>query len=219
MRLLTAVVLFLVSASAFPDTVTRVIDTGPGLATVTRFNNGQIMVYDTGHWNHDNALLAAFQAFIGDHDIDLLIASHSDSDHVAATDELFNNFRIHRVIRTGFVNGAATWGQHNTAITEAANLGLTHDVNLANVTLPHGTVYRFGDATVTYLSGFHRPPDDWGIPASSSEFRNANSVVVRLEYEGNSVLFMGDAVGRVEGTADDTDAMGTEEYLIDNRVD
>ena len=35
MRLLTAVVLFLVSASAFPDTVTRVIDTGPGLATVT----------------------------------------------------------------------------------------------------------------------------------------------------------------------------------------
>ena len=94
MRWLVTFLFVSLSTSICSDTVTRVIDTGAGLATVTRFSNGQIMVYDTGHWDFDDELLAEYQAFIGDHDIDLLIASHSDSDHIAATDELLNNFRI-----------------------------------------------------------------------------------------------------------------------------
>ena len=49
-----------IGVHASADVVTLVIDTGPGLATVTRFNNGQIMVYDTGHWNHDPGVFTRF---------------------------------------------------------------------------------------------------------------------------------------------------------------
>lgn len=130
MRAGFALTLVLVCELALSDTVTRVIDTGAGLATVTRFDDGRIMVYDTGHWNHDDELFAAFQDFIGDSDIDLLINSHSDSDHLAATDELFSAYRVHRVIRTGFARDTGTWGAHDQAIEEAASIGLTHDINL-----------------------------------------------------------------------------------------
>ncbi len=205
--------------TAWSDVVTRIIDTGAGLATATRFDNGEIMVYDTGHWNHDPAVFTQFQNFIGDSDIDLLITSHSDSDHIAATDELFAAYRIHRVIRTGFErDGTATWEDHRDAIRTAARRGLTHDIDLRFVNLPHGTTYSFGDAVVTYLSGFHEPPAEFGIPAGSSEFRNGNSIVVRLDYQGNSILFTGDAVGRVEDTPPDAAAFGTERFLVDNRA-
>jgi hypothetical protein len=59
-------------------------------------------------------------------------------------------------------------------------------VNLVNVTPPHGTEYRFDNATVTHLAGFHRLPDDWGINTSSGEIRKLNSVVGRLKYLGES---------------------------------
>lgn len=211
-----AFAILLASAAASAEVEIRVIDTGPGLATVTRFANGDIMVYDTGHWNHDPAVFNEFRDFIGDTDIDLLITSHSDSDHVAATDELFNEYRVQRVLRTGFERvGTNTWEDHRDAILAASGQGLTHDVNLAEVTLPHGTTYTFGDATVTYLAGFHEPPDDWGL--SGSESRNGNSIVVRLDYQGRSVLFTGDAVGLVEASAPDAPAIATERYLIEHR--
>jgi len=132
MRHLIAAVLIFLSGITFANVETLIIDTGSGHASVTRFPNGDIMVFDTGHWSHDASVFEKFTNFIGDADIDLLVASHSDSDHLAATDELFNNFRIHRVIRTGFERGTGTWRSHNSAINAAASNGLTHDINLDN---------------------------------------------------------------------------------------
>ena len=217
--LLSAALLALVcSVPAVANVTMRVIDTGPGLATITRFPDGSIMVYDTGHFSRDDAVFNEFQDFLGEGDeIDLLIASHTDADHIGATDELFNVYRIHRVIRTGHERETQTWENHTEAIEDAAEIGLTHDINLNTVNLPHGTEYRFGDAVVTYLAGFHDTPDDWGVPSGSSEFRNANSIVVRIQYEDNGILLTGDAVGRDEGNADNTPAIATENYLIQNR--
>ncbi len=210
--------LFFFSALAISDTVTRIIDTGGGTATITRFDNGEVMIYDTGHWSHDAHVIDKILEFAGDNtsEISLLIASHSDSDHIAATDEVFANFHVKKVIRTGFERDTDTWKSHNAAIIQAANEGLTHDINLAKVTLPHGTVFKFGSSKVTYLSGFHKPPTSWGL--KGSEFRNGNSIVVRVEDGDNSILLTGDAVGRVEDSEPDAPAIATEKFLIDNSV-
>ena len=193
---------------------TRIIDTGSGHASVTRFPDGSVMVYDTGHWNHDRYVFNEIQSFVGSGDIDLLILSHSDSDHIAATDELFSEFRIQRVIRTGFERDTRTWEDHRNAIIQAAGIGLTHDINLAETNLPHGTAFKFGDAVVTFLAGFHKPPSAWGL--TGSEYRNGNSIVVRAEFANRSILFTGDAVGREEGTSPTAPAIATERFLIDN---
>lgn len=201
-------------ATASAQVHIEIIDTGSGLATISEFPNGDIMVYDTGHWNHDATVFDRFTEVIGDRDIDLLVISHSDSDHLAATDELFNEYRVHRVLRTGFERDTTSWVEHQDAIVFAANSGLTHDINLANQDLPHGTMFEFGGAVVSVLAGFNESLPEWNL--HGSEFRNGNSVVVRLEYAGRSVLFTGDAVGRIEGTSDDAPAIATERYLIDN---
>ena len=215
---LASILLFILAANSqvAAQVETKIIDTGAGLATVTRFPDGGIMVYDTGHWNHDASTFRAFQEFIGESEIDLLIASHSDGDHIAATDELFNEYRVNRVIRTGYARTTDAWEEHNDAIVKAARRGLTHDINYAEVNLPHGTIYSFGEATVTVLSGFHEPPAAWGL--RGSEFRNGNSVVVRVSYKGKAILFTGDAVGREEESSPDAPAIATERYLIDNNT-
>lgn len=58
----------------------RVIDSGAGLATVTRMLGGHYMVYDAGHWNGEGK--AAFDGIKGvipeGEEMDLLVLSHSD---------------------------------------------------------------------------------------------------------------------------------------------
>lgn len=103
---LAAWVVFPTLASAQPlpaDTLlTRIIDTGPGHASVTAMPGGHYMVYDAGHWNHDNPVLQRINELVpAGEAIDLLVLSHSDSDHLAATDELFAGRTVRMVIRTG----------------------------------------------------------------------------------------------------------------------
>lgn len=215
MRFMFALVFLLFSAfQASAEVRTRIIDTGPGLATVTRFPDGSIMVFDTGHWTYQGKVFREFQDFIGDDDIDLLVVSHGDGDHLSATDELFQEYRIHRVLRTGQERDGTNWKNHDKAIRDAAAVGSTHDMNLAEVQVPHGTTFRFGAATVTYLAGFHEPPASWGL--TDGEYLNGNSIVLRVSYRGRAILFTGDAVGRKERSAQNSPAIATEKFLISN---
>lgn len=50
---------------------------------------------------------------------------------------------------------------------------------------------------------------------NSSELRNATSIVVRLEYMGNSVLFAGDTIGRCREDPDDS-CIAAESFMVEN---
>ncbi|WP_185236330.1 ComEC/Rec2 family competence protein [Teredinibacter franksiae] len=220
MRLFTAFLMTL-CVCAHGDVEMRVIDTGPGLATVTRFDNGEIMVFDTGHWYYDDHVMAEFAKFIGKDttEISLLVASASNPDHIGATDELFNNYMVKKVIRTGYQRDSASWRAHNAAIEEAEHAGMTHDIDLSKVNLAHGIHYTFGDARVTFLSGFHESPSEWGLVGE--QYRNASSIVMRIDYQGKSILLTGETMGREAPNASDlppadAPAIATERFLIDN---
>ncbi|SMF38346.1 Metal-dependent hydrolase, beta-lactamase superfamily II [Alteromonadaceae bacterium Bs31] len=220
MRLLTSL-LILLSTWAHADLEMRVIDTGPGLATVTRFDNGEIMVFGTGHWYYDEHVTEQFMSFIGEDtaEVALLVSSVSNPSHIGATDELFSNYLVKKVIRTGYPRDSASWRAHNAAIEEAEHAGLTHDIDLSKVNLAHGVSHAFGDARVTFLSGFHESPPEWGL--IGNQYRNATSIVMRIDYQGKSILLTGDSMGREdpgvrEKPAADAPAIATERYLIDN---
>jgi len=220
MRLLI-LLLIVVGVFASAEVEMRVIDTGPGLATITRFDNGEIMVFDTGHWYYDDHVMKEIGKFIGKDkkDIALLVASVTDSDHIGATDDLFNQYQVAKVIRTGYERDSAIWKAHDIAINKAEKAGMTHDIDLSEVNLAHGTSYLFGESRVTLLSGFHQAPSVWGLVGS--QYRNANSIVMRIDYKGKSILLAGDAMGREAMVGDeipaaDAPAIATERYLIDN---
>ena len=77
-----------------------------------------------------------------------------------------------------------------------------------------GTHFQLGAARFTFLCGFGSPPADW-TGLDDAEKLNGVSIVMKLEFGGNSVLFTGDAVGRHRD--DPADALiATEHFLVNN---
>jgi competence protein ComEC len=74
-----------------------------------------------------------------------------------------------------------------------------------------------GDATITFVCGFHNLPEDWPT-LSDSEARNARSAVVRLDYAERSILFCCDTVGR-HIDDDDNVCIAAERFMVDNADD
>ena len=71
-------------ASAQDALLSRIVDVGPGLCTVTIApgeERSAVMVYDGGHWQGRACRNAVREMVVGD-TIDLLVLSHSDADHL-----------------------------------------------------------------------------------------------------------------------------------------
>src|SRR5574341_373599 len=77
------------------DLYVRVVDGGPGLCTITKIPNGHYLIYDAGHWQSTQRLAAARQIVDGD-EVDLLVISHSDSDHLGEADDILAAFNVYQ---------------------------------------------------------------------------------------------------------------------------
>jgi competence protein ComEC len=201
----------------------RVVDTGPGLCTITVMPDGHYMVFDAG--NFGRCFETVKDLVPNGETIDLMVLSHSDSDHLIDAGKILDSYRVATLIWAPYfrridevtIRMPEAWKNAKKAVKAAREQGrLADEHNLARRRLDPGTELQFGDVKITLLSGFNRPPKAWGLNGGGykSEHRNAGSVVLRLEYEGHAVLFTGDAVGRKEG-ADDTNCIATERYLLD----
>ncbi len=195
----------------------RVIDTGAGLATVTSMPGGHYMVYDAGHWYGKTETMEGISSVVPEgEEIDLLVLSHSDSDHIAAVPNILAKYTVKTIIRSGLERTPGTWVNANEAIKTAKESGTTV-INLKHDILRPGSTFIFGETLVTFICGFYAPPDRWDIKGgkTGSEFRNAGSIVVRLTHNGKSILYTGDAVGRHIDDLPDT-LIATEKFMVDN---
>ncbi len=194
----------------------RVVDVGAGECCVVKMPGNHYMVYDAGNYTDGGERAAdAVAALIPEgSEIDLMVLSHSDSDHLGAVDEICDRYKVKRIIHSGMVRTTATWVAANNAINSERDNDGCKDINLSHVEFPPGATYRFGDVFVTMVCGFGEPPAEWGA-LNDSERKNAGSVVIRLLYKGKSVLFCGDSVGRHIG--DPVDAcIAAEKFMVDN---
>lgn len=245
LRLATLAAMLFTAASANALTSTRnsilvrMIDTGPGLAAIIHIDGAKkgrqyqhYIVIDAGHWNHDEQVYEEIRAFLPEEEkIDLMILSHSDSDHIAASDEILTRIPVDTVVRTGYERyGTKTWEEMVEGIRKATAKFGTRDVNLKYSKLKPGATWFFGGATLTMISGFHEPPVDWDLGVSrgnslrgnsvwQARHRNSNSIVMKLEYDGRSILFTGDAVGRIDNSPDDSAPLSTEKFMLDHQSD
>ncbi|MFZ5497265.1 MAG: ComEC/Rec2 family competence protein [Verrucomicrobiota bacterium] len=198
----------------------RVVDVGAGECVVVKApGNGSkdhYMIYDAGNYeDKGKTAIEAIREIIPEGStIDLLVLSHSDSDHLAAVPEIMDEYKVKRVIHPGYERPTATWKESNQAILDEARLDGCRDLNLANVEIAPGSSYRIGKATAVFVAGFHKPPEEWG-QLSDSEEKNAGSVIIRLIYKGKSILLCGDAVGRHIDDAEDA-CIAMEQYVADN---
>ena len=202
----------------------RVVDVGAGLCCVVRIpgagdqEGDYYLVYDAGNYQDSGATaMTAIRELIPDDEvIDLLVLSHTDSDHNAAVPTICDEYYVARVLRTGMTRigkTPKTLTRAREAVAGAVEDDGTLDLNLSEVEFPNGATYRFGDAFVTIVCGFGSPPSSWSLD-NKSEKHNAGSIVVRLQFHGKSILFCGDAVGRHNGDPDYA-LIATEKFMLE----
>ena len=192
----------------------RVVDVGAGLCTVTEVpdatGNPHFMVFDAGSEFPFNSsfCLDAVKEIVGMNQIDLLVVSHPDADHSVHAREILEYFTVNQIVRTGHERDRKFWRDFDAAVT--AEGGRVTD--LRNVALSPGTQIPLGVGTVTLVAGWH----EW-LPGglNKSESRNVISIVVRLKFEGSSVLFTGDSIGRRLGDEDGA-CKDAEEFMVAN---
>ena len=210
------------------DLHVRVIDVGHGNAAVARMpatgasseRDHHYLVYDTGRWEdwERRATLEAIEQVVPRSDvIDFMVLSHADMDHIGGAAAILGAYQVDKIIRAGkkatvFQNDVAIWEETDKAIrAEGAEV-----LDLSEQDVPTGTRFQFGETTLTLLSGFAVPPEEWGELQPAHQ-RNAPTIVIRLEFAGRSVLFTGDAIGCKHYEIDDCDEpIATEKYMLEN---
>ena len=108
-------------------------------------------------------------------DIEYLIITHPDSDHVAALDEVIYAFDVDTVFLTECEKNTKTWEKVLTAIDE-------ENADLQYIPDHLGETYTVGDASFKVLG-----------PTELNDDANECSITIRLDYGETSFLFSGDA--------------------------
>lgn len=177
--------------------VIRFVDVGPGLCVIGRLPGGQEFLYDAGHWQGSNCL-AAVRELVTDGMIELVVISHSDSDHLGELDDILAEFDAGIILHTGYERDTNTWENAAAAMQAQETRGATI-INLAHTPLVPGEVIGLGQAEAVFIAGWHEWDDrlsDPGFLPNESERRNVVSIVLRLDFAGRRLLLTGDTIGR-----------------------
>jgi len=165
------------------------VDVGSGHCSITQTPDNKFFIYDAGHWTGQLCFKAA-KRIIGNNPIEVMILSHSDSDHIGDAYRILNHFKVKSLYRTGTPRKTKTWKKMVSAIELAKKNGL-REYNHQDIQIKPGSYINLGDSVLTFIYG----KANWS-GLSTSENRNAVSIVTKYEVNGHSILFTGDTIGR-----------------------
>lgn len=160
-----------VNKSQTSDLEVHFLDVGQGLSIFAR-SDGQTLIYDGGD-RSTSSFVVSYLKKQGVKEIDYLISSHYDADHLAGLIGCLNAFDIHHVISSDY--------EHDTKLYTSF-IDAVQDNDLTMQHPQTGTEFAFGSGRITVLA-----PDE--IVNDS----NANSVVIKLTNGDHSFIFTGDA--------------------------
>lgn len=199
-----------------------VVDVGAGLGCIIKTPENKYIIYDGGKSKYVYKFLKNLYPVGGE--IPLVIVSHTDSDHWEAIDEIAEGYQIKRALYTSY---------RPDGFPESVSRGMNAliaepDIEIQDIAMepiPLGTtVYEEleQDFSLTFLSGFGQRDDAFAsqLGSNASKLRNAASIVIKLTYQDQSVLFTGDIVGLKECKKVDCsceyDCISTEKLLLDS---
>ncbi len=165
-------------ANSQPDRLLHVafFDVGQGDAIFIETPTGrQVLIDGGGYASIVNSHLGEYLAF-WDKQLDLIIATHPDNDHVSALPGVFERYRVGKLITDGEDPNA---NDAYTALVEAAE---KRDVPIERALA--GQIITIGDGVSLEVLN---------PPGLLSDSHNTNSIVLRLVYGNFSVLLTGDA--------------------------
>ncbi len=158
------------------------LDVGQGDAIFIEYEDTQILI-DGGRGGKVLSALGDVMPF-WDRSIDMLIATHSDADHIGGLPEVLERFAVGAVIESGSVSDT---GVYDAFVGSVEKEGCAHDV------FRSGHILTLSDET--YLEFLF--PDRARSEVAKWE-ANTASLVVRLVHGETSFLLTGDVPSSVE---------------------
>lgn len=147
------------------------LDVDQGLCILVQLGE-EVLIYDGGE-RDTSSLVVAYIKDLGITEIDYMISSHYDSDHVSGLIGCLNAFDVKNVIGSNYEHDSKLYDSFMDVV-KAEGLQMEYP--------EVGTEYSFGEAVITILS-----------PEEISKDSNANSVAVKLTYGESDFIFTGDA--------------------------
>lgn len=211
--------LFTAPRAAGEEATLRVVDVGAGLCVVAHAPPGRTMVYDAGN---SGTLCADAVHEISNSEIELLVLSHSDADHISDLEKILRENETSNILHPGDRRSGSGIATRRRAIRNHASATV---YDLSTSTIRFGHSFPIGDATATFIAGWSDADDiplfEGDRPLEGAAARNAISIVIRFDYAGHSVLLTGDTIGRHEprrGVPDDNDALRyAERFMVDHQ--
>jgi len=145
---------------------------GQGDATLIQTDEAAMLI-DTGEYGQKETLLAELSA-AGVEELDYLILTHPDADHIGAGDVVIENYEVKNVIMPDLERDTKVYQYVTEGIGES-------DINVINPEV--GEEYELGDARFIILSPYEIYEND----------SNNSSVSIKLVHGDNTFLFTGDA--------------------------
>jgi len=162
------------------------IDVGHGTSVVLNLPDGRNLLYDCGSMGNQNYSSRGFHEPLWSQGItrlDAVVLSHADADHYNALPGLLRRFRIDQVVvptgmldstKVGLVPLRQAIARAGVPVREVSTAAEFLDLESA------------GNAYSTTIRVLHPPP--WRVAGND----NANSLVLRIDFGGRSLILPGD---------------------------
>ncbi len=138
---------------------------------------GHTMIIDTGE-EDDGQELVDFLKSSHISQVEVLIITHYDKDHVGGADTLLAQVPVGRVILPDYEGGGIEYSDFIRALADA---GITPE----RISAPLS--FQFGEAIVSV-----DPPFSYGVPDGAAEYENNFSLVTTVTHGINRMYFAGD---------------------------
>ena len=172
--LLAFIFIFLTGCNKHSNEVSiHVIDVGQGDSILIKTPDNKNMLIDSGDENSGNTV----KRYLKKQKIsklDIVIATHPDSDHIGGLDDIIYDFNIDKIYMPNKENNTSSYNDIITACNKK---------NLDIIKASKGMNLNLGSSvSIKILS-----------PSTTHEDTNLNSIVLNLSYKNKDFLFTGDA--------------------------
>jgi competence protein ComEC len=178
--LIAALVWYAVFSESREELEVAFLDVGQGDAIFIQALNGNQILIDTGPNKQVLRELSNVMPFY-DRSIDMLIATHPDSDHIGGMPDILDRFKIDYVLESGAGSESAVYSALGKIVEEK---------NINKILARRGMKINFGESAYLLILFPDRDVSDLDS--------NDASIVAKLVYANTSFLLAGDSPSKIE---------------------